>query len=105
MMPRYQIVETAGGFMSPIRRHSKRRNGGKASYHRRIQKKWTKRFGEKWVETQRRGEVFILGGTTMLVRREDAHELRAAQNKTVKLEHGPYDEVYWQGVKWLDENG
>ena len=31
--------------MEPIRKHKKRRNQSLA-YHRRIQKKWTKRFGE-----------------------------------------------------------
>lgn len=31
----------------PAKRHSKSVNGGKRSYHRRIQKKWNKRYGLK----------------------------------------------------------
>lgn len=75
-----RVVLSDGGSWSPARVHRKRANQGKASYHRRIQKKWLKRFGQVWVEIQKRGEVFKLGNHTLVVRREDWPELqRAAQ--------------------------
>jgi hypothetical protein len=74
-VPRYQIITSKGGNFAPVRPHSRHRNGGKESYHHRIQKKWLKRFGERWVEIQKRGEVFILGGSTVVVREDDLPEL------------------------------
>lgn len=77
-VPRYQVVPTAGGHWASVRQHAKSRNGGKLSYHLRVQKKWDRRFGRSWVETQKRGEAFIIGGTTVLVRREDYPEVLRA---------------------------
>lgn len=71
----FNIVSTDGGHWVPVRAHSKRANGGKASYHRRVQKKWDKRFGQRWQEIQKRGEVFRIGRDTLVVRKDDLNEL------------------------------
>ena len=42
------IVHPLAGNEAPARQHKKRRNQS-ASYHARVQKKWTKRFGKKLV--------------------------------------------------------
>lgn len=83
--PRYQILTTKGGNFSPVRQHSRHRNGGKESYHRRIQKKWIKRFGERWVEIQNRGEVFIMGEATVLVREDDLPRLSELMPSSKRL--------------------
>ena len=70
------VIVSDGGHFTPIRRHSKAANRRKASYHARIQKKWLKRFGSKWVETQKRGEVFILGNHSMVVWHDDWFEMQ-----------------------------
>lgn len=56
--------------VGPVRVHSKRR-GSKASYHRRVQKKWVTRFGIVDRTPIKRGETFILGGHTLVVRADD----------------------------------
>jgi len=73
-----QVILSDGGNWCPLRAHSKRVNQGKASYHARIAKKWLNRFGRKWVETQKRGECFVLGNHSIIVRREDWPELQRA---------------------------
>lgn len=35
----------------PVKRHKRRRNDRRGASHRRIQKKWIKRFGTKWMPT------------------------------------------------------
>lgn len=62
----------------PVRVHSKSANQGKRSYHNRIQKKWLKRFGIKWIEIQKRGEVFMLGNHSMVVRKDDWPQMQRA---------------------------
>lgn len=69
------VILTDGGVWCPVRSHSKRANQGKRSYHDRVQKKWTKRFGKHWVEIQARGECFKVGRDSIIVRREDWAEL------------------------------
>jgi len=66
-----QVTLTDGGSWCAVRSHSKRVNQGKASYHARITKKWLKRFGRKWVEIQKRGECFVLGNHTIIIRKDD----------------------------------
>ena len=73
-----QVIVTAGGVWCPVRAHSKQANQGKPSYHARITKKWLKRFGKKWHETQKRGEYFILGNHSIMVRRDDLPEFQRA---------------------------
>lgn len=81
----FNVILSDGGNWSPNRPHAKRRNQGKRSYHRRIAKKWRKRFGERWNETQPRGTVYKLGNHSIVVRREDWPVLQAA----VTEEQGP----------------
>lgn len=76
-VPRHQIIPVAGGYWTPLKRHSRRANGRKASYHRRIQKKWKKRFGLRWQEIQKPGQIYIVAGTTLLVRYDDLPKLSA----------------------------
>lgn len=66
-----RVILTTGGVQVPVRAHSKRRNQGKPSYHARIAKKWLKRFGTKWFETQPRGEFLIIANQSIMVRNED----------------------------------
>lgn len=63
----------------PRLKHRKRANGGKASYHQRIQKKWLKRFGTKAVETQPKGQVYVMGDT-LVIREDDWPDLMRALN-------------------------
>ncbi len=72
------VILSDGGNWCPVREHNKRANQGKASYHRRIQKKWLRRFGRKWVEIQKRGEYFLLGNHAIVVRRDDWPKFAAA---------------------------
>ncbi len=64
-----RVVESAIGTHQqvPVRRHKKRRNQTEA-YHRRIQKKWTKRFGmrEQPCALQVNGGQFGLGSILIL---------------------------------------
>ena len=70
------VMQCPGGSWCANRRHAKRKNGGKVSYHARISKKWLKRFGQSWIESQKRGEIFILGQHTIIVRHDDMPRLR-----------------------------
>lgn len=45
----------------PVRKHNKRRNQSEA-YHRRVQKKWTKRFGVKNVPSAYMIDNRVIGG-------------------------------------------
>lgn len=45
----------------PVRKHKKRRNQSEA-YHRRVQKKWTKRFGVKLVPSTYMIDNRVIGG-------------------------------------------
>lgn len=69
------VFLTDGGGWQPTRVHSNRVNQGKHSYHHRIQKKWLKRFGQHWVESQARGQIFKIGRHSIIVRRDDWDEL------------------------------
>lgn len=73
-----RVLFTDGGLWVPVREHSKSKNQGKAPYHRRIQKKWRKRFGIYWSETQKKGEYLILGNHTLVVRHDDWPKLQEA---------------------------
>ncbi len=73
-----RVILTDGGRFQPVRIHRKSANQRKASYHNRVQKKWLKRFGSRWVETQKRGEVFMLGRHSMIVRKDDWPEFMKA---------------------------
>ena len=66
-----RVLFSDGGHWQPIRVHSKSANQGKVPYHRRIAKKWRKRFGLEWIETQKPGEYFILGNHSLIVRHDD----------------------------------
>ncbi len=66
-----RVILTDGGSFQPVRVHNKNVNQSKTSYHKRIQKKWLKRFGERWVEIQKRGEVFILNNQSVIIRKDD----------------------------------
>lgn len=46
----------------PVRKHKKRRNQSEA-YHRRVQKKWTKRFGVKLVPSAYMVDERAIGGS------------------------------------------
>lgn len=79
------------GAMVSVRLHSPRRNQRKESYHRRVQKKWNRRFGREWREYWPRGEVrvmnvdsFLLGAQKqiMLVREDDFRELECKLKTT-----------------------
>lgn len=62
---RIQVSELATT-PTPVRKHKKRRNQTQA-YHRRIQKKWTKRFGTKLIPGAYRIDGRAFGGEEMLV--------------------------------------
>lgn len=68
--PRYNVLGHPGGVWTPKRPHSKHKNGGKRSYHNRIQKKWNKRFGRIWKEILPRGQCFV-SGETVIVRNDE----------------------------------
>lgn len=74
------VIVSDGGHFDPVRRHSKAANQHKSSYHARIQKKWLKRFGSKWVEIQKRGEIFMLGDHSIVVRHDDWFEMQRKLN-------------------------
>lgn len=68
--------------IGPARVHSKRCNGGKASYHRRVQKKWNRRFGMADRTMIKRGECYVLRNSpfvpdTLVVRADDWPQIRA----------------------------
>ena len=69
----------AGGHMVPNKVHSRQANQGKVSYHNRIQKKWRKRFGQKYVETVPRGTMYKFGNT-LVIRPDDYSELMGVVN-------------------------
>jgi hypothetical protein len=77
--PRIMVVP--GGYMEPKRKHTKRRWMEGRAYHKRIQKKWLRRFGQHWIETLKRGEVLMdKERNTIMCRAEDATEIRGAPN-------------------------
>ena len=71
-----QVTLSDGGYFTPNRIHSVSKNQGKINYHFRIQKKWIKRFGRHWVEIQKRGETYIIGNHSLIVRKDDWPELQ-----------------------------
>jgi hypothetical protein len=73
-----QVVEVPVR-MGPAREHSRRRNGGKRSYHGRVQKKWLKRWGMADRTTVRPGEVLMLGQHTLFIRADDMPLIRQVQ--------------------------
>lgn len=77
----YKVILTDGGVLCPRRTHSRRKNQGKLSYHRRIQKKWLKRFGQEWIESQPRGTVLKIADSALVIRREDWAELAQEMKK------------------------
>lgn len=73
-IPEIHIVP--GGHWEPAHRH-KRKRWMSANYHKRIQKKWLKRWGEQWIETLKRGQVLMDSQRGIVFcRLEDAGQVR-----------------------------
>ena len=66
-----------GFHYEPKRVHPEPKRSERQAYHRRIQKKWTKRFGLHCVETLKRGEtIFDRENNVVYCRREDEDVVR-----------------------------
>lgn len=68
--------------IGPVRLHAKRRNGGKVSYHERVQKKWIRRWGMADRTPLRPGEVCKFknpfgGRDSLYVRADDVARIEA----------------------------
>lgn len=66
-----EVIENSFALRTESVKKHKKRHGQKDSYHRRIQKKWDKRFGTRSVPC-----AFKLGGNTLVVHPEIMKILR-----------------------------
>lgn len=68
------IIPISGSREVPARIHQMK-NWMTAAYHRRIQKKWLKRFGMSWIEILSQGQILISPDGNIFCRQEDYQAL------------------------------
>ena len=65
-----KVIPAPAGIYMPVRQHIKK-PWMSDSYHNRVQKKWTKRFGRRWEETIQKGEVLYDESRNAIICRYD----------------------------------